>query len=343
MSHSLLTPPESILFIAVSRIGDSLFTTPAIRAAAVAYPQARITVLGHPNRAEVFERLPFVHAVGGITKGRAVWRGHVQGKRYDLAFVFGFDEPLVGYALRVARRVVAFEQKSDDLNRRLFTAVPRPPFQSEHAVRQLLRLPAAVGIRPAGLRIGFHVAEDERVRARCRLQEAGIAAGRPLVGLQVASFPTKAYRDWPVTRFAELCDRISGRWPDASFLIFGGLEEKARTAWLKERLGPRAALFAGRLSLRETGALMALTDLYVGVDTGPTHIMSAFDVPLVALYHCVSPSMLTGPLEHPCAYVVDHPASYHNAAEIASMAEVSVDAVLAQVERALTEHPPRPR
>src|SRR5438132_6775977 len=51
-------------------------------------------------------------------------------------------------------------------------------------------------------------------------------------------------------------------------------------SWLSERLGPRATLYAG-LCLRETAAVMNLTDLFVGVDTGPTHLMSAFDVPLV--------------------------------------------------------------
>lgn len=339
----LPAPPTSILFIVVSRIGDSLFATPAIRAVAAAFPKASITVLGHPNRAEVFAHLPCVARVGTITKRRAAWRGRLGGPEFDLAFVYGFDAPLVAYALRAARQVVAFAQDDPTLNRRLLAAVPRPPFQSEHAVAQLLRLPAAVGVAPAGRRIAFQVTDDERAAARRRLDEAGIAAGRPLVGLQVASFPTKAYRDWPVESFAELCDRISARWPGTRFLIFGGPEEKQRTGWLKERLGERAALFAGRLSLRETAALMALTDLYVGVDTGPTHIMSAFDIPLVGLYHCVSPSTLTGPLDHPCAYLVDHPAGHRPDGETLAMAEIPVDTVFARVEQALAEHPPRPR
>jgi heptosyltransferase-3 len=341
MTIALAGERAEVLAIQVARIGDTLFATPAIRAVAGAFPQSRITALGHPKRAEVFERLPFIHQWGGITKGSALWRGRLPGRAFDLAFVFGFDEPLVAYALRVARRVVAFEQKSAALNRRLFAAVPRPPFQGEHAVRQLLRLPQAVGIPPAGLRLAFHVGEEERATARRRLEQAGCADGRPLIGLQVASFPTKAYRDWPIGHFAELCERISARWPQARFLIFGGAQEKERTAWLKERLGARAALFAGCLSLRETGALMALTDLYVGVDTGPTHIMSAFDIPLVGLYHCISPSSLTGPLEHPCAYLVDHPAGHGS--ETAPMADIAVDTVFARVEQALCEHPPRPR
>ena len=335
----MIEAPADILFIAVSRIGDTLFTTPALRAVAAAYPQARITVLGHPKRAEVFEHLPFVHRVGSITTRRAPWLGRLGAPRFDLAFVFGFDRPLLAYALRTARRVVAFEQGDADLNRRLYAAVPRPPFQSEHAVRQLLRLPAALGIAAAGMRLAYRVAPAEAAAAR---QQLAAIAGRPRIGLQVASFPTKAYRDWPIDHFAQLCARVSARWPQAHFLIFGGPEEKQRTHWLKEQLGAHASLFAGRLSLRQTAALMAETDLYVGVDTGPTHLMSTFDIPLVGLYHCISGSQLTGPLDHPLAQLIDHPATGSGRCqETSPMADITVDAVFARVEQALAGLAPR--
>ena len=335
--------PTKILFIAVSRIGDTLFATPAMRAVATAFPGADLHVLGHPKRAEVFRNLPFVRESGSISKARAAWRGWLTGRKFDLAFVFGFDEALVRYAHRVSGRVVAFEQHDPVLNRRLLAAVPQPPFQSEHAVRQLLRLPAALGIPPAGLRVAFSVDDEESAAARRRLTASGVAANRPLVGLQVASFATKSYRDWPIENFAALCRRIAEQWPQARFVIFGGPDEHERTAWLKRQLGERAVNFAGTLSLRQTAAMMTLTDLYVGVDTGPTHIASAFDVPMVALYHCLSSSRLTGPLEHPCAYLIDHPATARDCSESSPMAEISVDVVFATVRQALAEHPPRPR
>lgn len=332
---------QSILFIQVSRIGDTLFATPALRAVAAAHPQARLTVLGHPNRAEVFRHLPFVAEVGSITKRRAAWRGRLGGRRFDLAIVCGFDAPLVAYALRVADKVVAFRQQDESLNQRLFLAVPPPPFQSEHAVLQLLRLPAALGIPPAGLRLAYHVAKAERAAALRRLRAAGCADAAPLIGVQMASFATKSYRDWPAGHFAELCERLAVRWPAARFLLYGGTADRERTAWLAAQLGGRAALFAGDLSLRETAALMSLSHLYVGVDTGPTHLMSTFDIPLVGLYHCLSSSAHTGPLDHPCAYLIDHPHAGSGCSEASAMGEIPVDAVLARIEQALQDHPPR--
>jgi heptosyltransferase-3 len=334
--------PRRVLVIHVSRIGDTLLATPALRAIAHAWPKAEITVLGHPKRVEILEHLPFLRRVGSITKQRARWRGWL-ARHYDLSFIYGFDEALVAYGLRTARRAIAFRQGDEDLNSRLFRAVEVPAFQSEHSVLQLLRLPAAAGISPRGLRLTYQVTPDEARAAHARLMAVGAQGCRPLIGLQIASFPTKAYRDWPVEHFAQLCERIAKRWLDSHFLIFGGGEERDRTAWLQQRLGIRASLFAGSLSLRETATLMSLTDLYVGVDTGPTHLMSAFDIPLVGLYHGYSRSELIAPLEHPCLYAIDHPRAGPDCPPEAPMAEIAVDTVFAQVERALTEHPPRPR
>ena len=183
--------------------------------------------------------------------------------------------------------MVAFRQGDDKIDARLFRCVPRPGFQSMHAVDYLLTLTRALGVPDAGRRLAYQVTEAERTWATKNLPE-----GRPLVGLQVASFPTKGFRDWPVEKFRELCQRLLARWPSAHFLIFGGALERARTEDLAQSLGPHATLFAGRLDLRRSAALMKELDLYVGVDTGPTHLIGTFDIPMVALYHCYSPSRL---------------------------------------------------
>ena len=334
----------SFLFINVSRIGDTLFATPAMRAVEKIHPGCRMVALGHPKRAEILGGLPFLKDVGAITKRSALLRGWFGARRYDYAFVYGFDEPLVSYALRVADRVVAFRQRTDALNRRVYRCVDVPPFQSEHAVLQYLRLPTALGIPPAGMRLAYQVMPHEATAARARIAAEIPRARSPLIGFQVASFPTKAYRDWPIGNFAELAERIVANRPQSHLLIYGGSEERSRALWLKERLGDRATLYAGALTLRETAALMSCTDLYVGVDTGPTHLMSTFDIPLVGLYHCISSSKLTGPADHPCFYAVDHPCARSRCTEQTDMAEISVESVLARVQQALAEHPPmRPR
>ena len=330
-----LDAPRRILVINVSRIGDTLLVTPALRALATAWPQAQIVFLGHPKRVEIMQHLPSVSSTGAITKLRARLRGWLPGRRYELALVYGFDRPLVAYALRAALHVVAFRQGDEALDRRLYRCVERPSFQSLHAAYTTLLLTRALDIPDAGLRLSYVVSPSESARAKALILEKLPAAAKPLVGFQVASFPTKGYRDWPLERFVELGERIAARWPAAHFLLLGGKLEANRIAQFAQRFPGRATRFDGRLSLRESAALMNELDLYVGVDTGPTHIMGALDAPMVALYHCYSPSRLLAPLGRARSYPVDHPRAAQGCSPQTPMAEIGVEAVWAKVQEAL--------
>jgi len=337
--------PRSILVINVSRIGDTLLATPAILALAKTWPQASVDVLGHPKRIEVLQHLPFVRRVGPISKHSAAFRGWLDylAKPYDLAVVYGFDQSLVAYALRVSRHVAAFRQQSEWLNRRLATVVEPPAHQSDHSVRLALALPAALGAKTAAVRLSYTVTNAERAWAMRTLAHDLPQDAALVIGLQVASFPTKAYRDWPIESFIELCERIQEFMPKVHFLIFGGTEEHLRTKALKRKLGKSATLYAGTLSLRQTGALMSLLDLFIGVDTGPTHLAGTFDIPLIGLYHGFSRSELIGPLDHPCFIAIDHPLAGPNCPTAATMADISVDTVWQAVKQQLTISPKGPR
>lgn len=333
--NAMITAPRRILLINVTRIGDTLVNTPAIRALSAHWPDAHIDVLAHPARRPVLENLPFIARLGSITKQRAMLMGHFGKKVYDLAFVYNFDEALVRYALRVSQHVVAFSQSDPALNQRLFCAVPYPGSRSINLVDLNLLLPMAVGVPPAGKAVAYRPTTQELAWASDFLRHnVRTAETKPLIGLQVASFRTKAFRDWPIEYFETLCLRIVETWPAAHFLLLGGAEDDEKTSYLANALGDRATLCAGKLSLRQTGAVMSKLDLYIGVDTGPTHMMSALHTPMVALYHGYLPSALTGPMEHPCAQIIDHPKAGACGPE-ASMAEISVEEVWQAVKKAL--------
>ena len=334
--------PGRVLVINVSRIGDTLLVTPALRALAAAWPDAEIDVLGHPGRVEVLANLPFLHRIGRITKKSARFLGWLPWQRasYDLAIVYGFDKELVAYGLRVAKQVVAYRQQDDRLDQRLWKAVGQAPFQSAHSVHLAQQLPSAIGVPPSGHRLAYKLTGNEAEWARKRIAQDIASQARPLIGLQVASFPTKAYRDWPIESFIELCRRLQSDWPNAHFLAFGGTDEHERISTLASALGNAATVYAGRLSLRQTGALMSRIDLYIGVDTGPTHLMSCFDIPMVVLYHGFSRSALIAPLDHPCLYAIDHPLAGPECSTEATMADIPVDRVWDTVVQALRDHPP---
>lgn len=323
------------MVVNVSRIGDTLYATPAIRAIAQHWPLARITVLGHPKRIEVLDCLPFIHRIGSIDNRRSRWQGWLRRGQYDLSFVFGYDAPLVRYALRVSRLVVAFRQPNEVLNRRLYRAVEPAIPGSMHDAELRLMLTDAIGIEHAGRELSYSVGDAERAWAKEKLRKDGIGNRHPLIGLQIASFPTKSYRDWPLENFSALCRRILERWPSAHFVIFGGELELERTQALHRQFASHATHYAGRLSLRQTAAIMQQLDLYIGVDTGPTHIAGALGITMVALYHPYLPGWRVAPPPRPNLFVVDHPLANHNAGPETPMAGITVEQVWAEVNRAM--------
>lgn len=326
---------KRILVINVARIGDTLLSTPVLRALAAKWPQAQITFLGHPNRVEVMHHLPFLAATGGITKQRAPWLGRLPGRVYDLALVSGFDQPLVAYALRVARDVVAFRQGNPRLDERLRHCVEPPAPQSQHGASMQLQLTRALGIPDAGLRLSYTVTRAEREQARALLSSLGLESASPLVGLQLRAFPTKAWRDWPIGHFAELCGRIRARWAGAHFLLFGGADDRGRTGELVKLIPEGSTSLAGMLGLRESAAVMNELDLFIGLDSGPTHIMGALEAPMIALYHCLAPGRFMQPLERARCYVVDHPRSPQACDAETPMGEIPVEVVWDRVVEAL--------
>ena len=190
--------------------------------------------------------------------------------------------------------------------------------------RQVLLGP--VGSAASDLRLAWQVSAAETAWAR-EWGRKQVPEGAPLSGLQIASFPTKAQRDWPVSGFQELIGRIAATHAGARFVLLGDAAAAEKAAPLLAAYPQRLALAAGRLSLHRSAALMAELDLYVGVDTGPTHIAGALGIPMVALYHCAYPGRNLAPLQHPACVAIEHPLTGKSAATTASMADIPAAAV----------------
>ena len=333
---------KRVLIINVTRIGDTLLATPAIRAIAKVFPNASLTVLGHPKRVEVLENIAYIQRTGGIDKRTALlrgWRDVLLGAEYDWAFVWRNDDALVRYALRKARHVVAHRQHDDRINAKLFAAVERIADNKIHAVAWTLSLPQAVGIPAAGVQLDYCVTDAEVTSARQRLRADFPNTTGPFIGMQVASFATKSYRDWPIDNFIQLAKRIADENNDGRFILYGAASDQERIARLTNALAGKAKSYAGEFSLRETVSMMACTNLYIGVDTGPTHLFGALNKPMVVLYHPSLSSALYKPLSAPALYAIDHPLAGPRATSDIPMADISVDTVWRAVSAAMRGDP----
>ena len=98
------------------------------------------------------------------------------------------------------------------------------------------------------------------------------------------------FRRWPESAFATLAAALVTAAPDRVVVLTGGPSDRAATTRVIAEARGQAPAADDRiidgesLSLAELRALCDRASLYVGGDSGPLHIASAADVPIVALF-----------------------------------------------------------
>ncbi|MBF0182872.1 MAG: glycosyltransferase family 9 protein [Magnetococcales bacterium] len=317
----------NILVINVARIGDTLLITPILRAIKQAYPDHKLGCLAHPKRMEVLQGLPFIDTLAGITPGSQWWRARLLRQRpWDAALVYGQDAPLIRYASRVAKQVVAFNQPLAASNRLLSHCVAKPDTLI-HAVKGRLLLANALGIHTDDFSLSYQVTAEESHAAQAWLQPRLPQQSGPLVGMQFTSFATKWYRDWPIEQFMALADALRQRHPAICFVLLGDKHNLAKEEMFYKQFPQHTVCASGLFTLRQSAALMQRLHLYIGVDTGPTHLAGALRIPMVALYHCRFPGRNLIPLGHPLLRMIEHPHPHSPCPEQTPMQEIAVATV----------------
>jgi heptosyltransferase-3 len=329
-----------ILVAVVARIGDTLLATPILTALKAALPACQVTVWAHPKRLEALQNLSVINRLTGMTKRSIFLYGRLPfGKPFDAALVLGHDRPIIATAARLSRRVAAFRAPGKPLPVAVTDPLAEP--HGIHAVDHRLALLSPFDIPHAGRRLLWQVSPAEAVWADNWL-DAHLPAWRGglLLGFQAASFPTKAYRDWPVSHFRELLNRFLATHADGRAVLFGDRAGRLRANEIAAGFGDRVVVLAGQASLRQTAAVMARCAAYAGVDTGPSHIAGALGLPMVVLYHPLHPGANLMPLDHPAPLeAIEHPALAAGDVDVigsAAMGDIPVESVWTPLHGMLT-------
>lgn len=343
-----LSQPNRILAIHVARIGDTLLTTAALRHLSKIYPNAQIDFLGHDKRIEVLAHLPYLHHVAGISKKSARFKGwcakFMGRKSYDLAFVWGHDAELVAYARRVSQRVVISRQLNEAANRLADRIIEFPNdtnLLSEAEDKPLAQwilnvVEQGTQTKAENLYTDYVVTAAESNAAKALLKRTTSNTDCQLIGLVVESHPAGAHRNWPIENFVSLAQQLQAEDPSSYFVLIGGKLPDAKVQALKAILGDRLINLSGKLTLRESAAVIKELDLYVAVDTGPSHIAVALGTPSVVMFHCMrAGEYLLAPRYPERLTIMNHPLNRAQCSFDASMNAISPDAILKECVRFL--------
>jgi lipopolysaccharide heptosyltransferase II len=282
-----------ILVIRVGAIGDTLMTTPAVRALRRSFPGAYLGFLCSPAAYPVLQHNPYLDHVISMAHWRAPWwlsstkrraLSEAQRARFESLLVLESDARFVSLARVVgAQRAIAYGALAEAGE---FESAPFNPRQ--HMIENYLQAAAKLGAHPAGtdMDLGYPPALDAGVWEK--LSALGVRRGVVLAGIHAAwggrqhSLNETRLKSWPPERFAEVARSLVER-TDATILLTGSADDRPLNDLIARLSSVPCLNLAGRLSLAETAALLRRLDVYVTVDSGPAHMAAALGTPLVTL------------------------------------------------------------
>ena len=138
----------------------------------------------------------------------------------------------------------------------------------------------------------------ERAQLGAKLASHGIGRGEPLFVINANTSPDLApeARKWPKQRYAQLADELVAHMPNAHVCFIGAPNEREYVRSVAAHCKTsRCHVLAGELSLRELVVLFAEARLVVSNDSGPMHLATLVDAPIIGLFFADTP-MLFAPL-----------------------------------------------
>jgi heptosyltransferase-3 len=289
-SLSFPTPPRTILVACTRRIGDVLLTTPLVRSLKRRWPNAQIDMLVFRGTEGILENNPDIRRVIVVAQ-RAKSRERLADaariwRRYDLACAAISSDRARFYAFFAGRRRVGLvdPQRVTRLTRFMLDGIALDR-GDVHTVTSSLAIAGALGVTSYADVVPPGIGDDPARVARFDAMLYGPAAlsrERPYVVLHPS--PMFRYKQWREDGWVELIRWMRARGYDVALSGGPAQTEIDYAKRIADAAGEPVANFVGRLSFGETAELIRRARLFVGPDTGATHVAAACGTPTIALF-----------------------------------------------------------
>ncbi|HVM59544.1 MAG TPA: glycosyltransferase family 9 protein [Verrucomicrobiae bacterium] len=255
-------------------------TLPAVGALRERWPDGHIEILGYPHITELARGRYYADGTRSIeAKPMAGFFIPNSVLDPDLMEYFGSFNVVVSYL---------FDPDSLFANnvrrcgvKQVIEASPRP--RDVHAAKHYCQPLEALAIYVDEPSPRIHPSEADREAASRFLKMVG---REPIVAIHPGSGSEK--KNWPVENFAAVARWVADELA-AQLLIVEGEADERVVAKLTKLLEPRSVTLAAGLKLVELAAVLERCALFLGNDSGVTHVAAAVGTPVVAAFGSASP------------------------------------------------------
>ena len=275
-----------ILIVHQGAIGDFILSLPAIGSFRHHYPGAEVEIWGYPEILKLVEKKFYADRIGSIDRKeiasfyneRAVLDSELVAcfKRFDLIIIFGGEQqqPLV----RTLEKIQVKEVKS-------ISTFP-PSADSIHVVDYQLSQLVSLGYKVPDTIPQLFPSESDRAQAIDLFSQRGIGKDTLTVAVHIGSGSRN--KTWPASSFAQLSEKLIKGSAAHIMLLIGPADEEVAEEYFN-LIDSRSVTTLANLPLGQLPAVLTQCDLYLGNDSGITHLAAAVGTPVVALFGPTDP------------------------------------------------------
>jgi heptosyltransferase III len=300
---------KKILIIKLRQLGDVLLTTPVLRALKDCLPEAQIDAYVYSESIPMLEGHRALHQcigydrnwkkLGFVHKISHEWAilSKIRSNRYDLVLnLTEGDRGALAAKLSGAKIRVGFDPKGAGLfgKKNLYTHVVKHCPGPRHTVERNLDAVRRIGIFPSlEARDLFLDVPDTALEKMRSIAGSGFVLIHPTSRWRFKCLPVKKMRQLASYLVSQGHRLVLTAGPDPN--------EIAMIREIED--GIECLNLAGKISLKELAALIALSERMICVDSLPLHIASALKKPVVAIFGPTS-DVTWGPWRNPRAKIV---------------------------------------
>jgi heptosyltransferase-3 len=282
-----------ILVIRGGAIGDFVLTLPAIRLLRENFPHAHLEILGYKHIVALAEGRYYADATRSIEYG-GLSRFFIPGTELpeDLVEYFASFHQVVSYLFDPDQ---FFEGNVRRAGVKYYLHGSPALDDSAHAAQQLAQPLEGLALYLEEKAPVLYPTEADRDYARGFIERAFPRREGPLIAVHPGSGGER--KNWPVERWVALGEEIFRVAPDARVLLVGGEADYAQLARLREAWRGRSIHTAQDVPLPELAAILEQAALFLGHDSGISHIAAATGAPSLLLFGPTDPDIwapLTG-------------------------------------------------
>lgn len=344
---------KKILIVRLSAIGDVIHSLPVAHALRQAHPNSQIDWLVEEQAAPLVKLNPYLDNV--IILPRKKWKELIKrdvvkgiksvfsffkklrGENYDISLDLQglFKSAINSFLAKPDLRVGPADGR--ELSSFIYQAKVEIPAQKVHRIKKYLHFASAINAESGQVNYGLKITPVIKSRVSRLFARNKVEADKKIVIIN--PFTNWESKNWFLERYFKLANKLMEL--DYYVIFTGSKSDKKAISDFKTKTKNYSNL-AGQTDLQELAEVYNRSDLYIGGDTGPTHLAAAVQTPIISLMGPTDPDT-NGPYGKGHTVIQDNSLSCircwdrHCSRKMQCMKSISVEQVVRIAKKKLNE------